>query len=122
MLLPYRLFTRKHVPDIVMTSDQKPFGSTTRAGIIVDLKDTCKTLDVTIKSCTERKIRLEILIKALFEEDQNLKGDQTGEDNANEEGTDASGDEEATTVMKTEVFWFFCVLFVLLVVFLRVVP
>ncbi|XP_050890781.1 uncharacterized protein LOC127096228 [Lathyrus oleraceus] len=94
--LPYRLFTGKHVPDIVMTSDQKPFGSTTRARIIVDLKDTCKNLDETIKGCTERKIRLEILIKALFEEDENLKGDETGEDNANEEGTDTSGDEETT--------------------------
>ncbi|KAI5389640.1 hypothetical protein KIW84_075075 [Lathyrus oleraceus] len=83
--------------DIVMTSGQKPSRSTTRAGILVDLKDTCKTLDETIKICTKRKSNLEILIKALSEEEGNLKDDETGEEDANEEGDDASDDEQTTS-------------------------
>ncbi|XP_050876211.1 uncharacterized protein LOC127079900 [Lathyrus oleraceus] len=78
--LHYRLFTGKHVPDIVMTYGQKPSRSTTRAGILADLKDICKTLDETIKICTESKSDLEILIKALYKEDGNLKGDELGEE------------------------------------------
>ncbi|XP_050876854.1 uncharacterized protein LOC127080583 [Lathyrus oleraceus] len=94
--LYYRLFTRKHVPDIVMTYGQKPFRSTTRAGILADLKDTYKTLDETIKVCIERKSSLEILIKALSEEEENLKGDETSEEDANGKGIDASDDKETT--------------------------
>ncbi|XP_050878324.1 uncharacterized protein LOC127082143 [Lathyrus oleraceus] len=94
--LHYRLFTGKHVLDIVMTSDQKSSRPTTRIGILVDLKDTCKTLDETIKSCIKRKRMLEILIKALSDEEGNLKGDGTCEEDANEEGIDASDDEETT--------------------------
>ncbi|KAI5408741.1 hypothetical protein KIW84_054540 [Lathyrus oleraceus] len=58
---------RKEIPyesNIVMTSGQKSSRPTTRTCILADLKDTCKTLDETIKSCIERKSRLEILIKA----------------------------------------------------------
>ncbi|XP_050902649.1 uncharacterized protein LOC127114961 [Lathyrus oleraceus] len=50
--LHYRLFTRKHVPDIVMTSGQTSSRPTTRTCILVELKDTCKTLNETIKSST----------------------------------------------------------------------
>ncbi|XP_050916685.1 uncharacterized protein LOC127131832 [Lathyrus oleraceus] len=95
--LHYRIFTGKHVPDIVMTSDQKSSRPIIRTCILADLKDTCKTLDETIKICTEKKSRLEILIKALSEEEGNLKGDETSEEYANEEGTDASDDEENTS-------------------------
>lgn len=79
-----------------MAFGQKPTRPTTKPRKLVELKDTCKTLDETIKVCTERKSRLEILIKALSEEEGNLKGDDVGEEDANEEGIDASDDEETT--------------------------
>ncbi|MCI55683.1 envelope-like protein, partial [Trifolium medium] len=49
-------------------SGKAAFSSTSREGIIAELKDTCKALDETIKASTEKKIRLENLIKALSEE------------------------------------------------------
>ncbi|KAI5385336.1 hypothetical protein KIW84_072075 [Lathyrus oleraceus] len=79
-----RLFTGKHVPDIVMTSGQKPTSSTTKTGNLHELKDICKTLDETIKVNTKRKSRLEILIKALFK--AVAEGNSEG-DNADEEDT-----------------------------------
>lgn len=94
--LHYRLFTGKHVPDIVMTSGQTSSRPTTRINILAELKDTCKTLDETIKSYTQRKTKLEILIKALSEEEGIVKGDGTSEEDANEEGFDASDDEDTT--------------------------
>ncbi|XP_050878184.1 uncharacterized protein LOC127082001 [Lathyrus oleraceus] len=94
--LHYRMFTRKHVPYIVMTSGLKSSRPTTRTCILAEVKDTCKTLDETIKSCTKRKSKLEILIKALFEEEGILKGDETGEEDANEESSDASDDKDTT--------------------------
>lgn len=94
--LHYSLFTGKHVPEIIMTSGQTSSRPTTRTNILDELKDTFKTLDETIKSCTERKCKLEILIKALSEEEEILKGDRTGEEDANEEGSDASDDEDTT--------------------------
>ncbi|XP_050915424.1 uncharacterized protein LOC127130460 [Lathyrus oleraceus] len=66
--LHYRLFIGKHVPDTVLTSGQTAFRPTTRTGILAELKDTCKILDETIKSYTERKHKIEMLIKALSEE------------------------------------------------------
>lgn len=60
-----------------MTSVKKTDSSTLKDGIIVELKDTCKALDETIKTCTEKKIILESLIKALIEEGSygNVVGD-----------------------------------------------
>lgn len=95
--LHYRLFSEKHVPDIVMTSGQTSYRPTTRTYILAELKDTCKTLDETIKIYTERKRKIEMLIKALSEEEGMLKGDGTGEEKANEEGSDASDNEDTTS-------------------------
>ncbi|XP_050889545.1 uncharacterized protein LOC127094811 [Lathyrus oleraceus] len=94
----YRLFVGTHVPDIVMTSGKKYITSTSRTRIIAELKDTCKTLDETIKACTEKKSMLEILINALSEEDAegNLDGDQE-EYKEVEEDFDASDDDVAET-------------------------
>lgn len=58
LLLHYRLFTRKHVPNIVMTSGQNPSRSTDRTCILDELKGTYKTLDETIKCCTKRKSKI----------------------------------------------------------------
>ncbi|XP_050890997.1 uncharacterized protein LOC127096476 [Lathyrus oleraceus] len=65
--LHYRLFTGKHTPS----------RSTNRTCILSELKDTYKTLDETIKSCTKRKSKIEMLIKALSEEEGGLKSDGT---------------------------------------------
>ncbi|XP_050897106.1 uncharacterized protein LOC127103912 [Lathyrus oleraceus] len=90
-------FVGKHVPDIVMTSGQKPTSSTTKTGILAELKDTCKTLDDTIKVCIDRKGRLEILIKDLFEEGAkgNLEGDNVDAEDAKSANT--SNDEETSS-------------------------
>ncbi|XP_050889331.1 uncharacterized protein LOC127094553 [Lathyrus oleraceus] len=96
--LHYRLFTGKHVSDIVMTSGHYSSRPTPRTSILAKLKDTCKTLDETIKSCIERKSKLESLIKALSKEEGILKDDGIGEEDANEEGSDASDDEHITEV------------------------
>ncbi|XP_050914826.1 uncharacterized protein LOC127129746 [Lathyrus oleraceus] len=80
LLLHYRLFTRKHVPDIVMTSRQTPSRPTNRTCILTELKDTCKTLDETINSYIKRKSKIEILIKAMSEEEEGLKGDGINEE------------------------------------------
>lgn len=66
--LHYRLFAGTHVPNIVMTSYKETSRSTSKDGIIAELKDTCEALDETIKTCTTKKIRLERLIKALTQE------------------------------------------------------
>lgn len=72
----YRLFARSHIPEIVVTSGKEASSSTSRKGIIVELKDTCKALDKTIKSYTEKKIILESLIKALSKEDATVNLDE----------------------------------------------
>lgn len=69
-----------------MTFGQKPTRSTSRKKILAGLKDTCKNMNETIKVCTERKSKLDILIMALSEEEGNLEGDKAGEKDANEEG------------------------------------
>lgn len=83
LLLHYMMFIGKHVPDIVITFGHKSSRPTTKTSILADLKDTCNTLDENIKSCIERKSRLAILIKASSEEEENLKGDGTSEEDAN---------------------------------------
>lgn len=50
-----------------------------------------------MKSCTKRKSKIEMLIKALSEEEVMLKGDGTGEEEENEEGYNASDDEDTTS-------------------------
>ncbi|XP_050915846.1 uncharacterized protein LOC127130940 [Lathyrus oleraceus] len=96
--LHYRLFTRKHVLDIVMTSGHTSSRSTNRTSILTKLKDTCKTLDKTIKSCTKRKGKLEMLIKALSEEKGGEKTDRTDEEEDNEDIIVTSDEEETSNV------------------------
>lgn len=74
-----------------MTSNKESDGSTSKAGLIVELKNTCKDLDDTIKTCTERKIRLERLIKSLAEESSydNVVGEP--EEGDEEEEDDVAG-------------------------------
>ncbi|XP_050918943.1 uncharacterized protein LOC127136430 [Lathyrus oleraceus] len=95
--LHYKLFTGKHVPNIVMTFGQTPTRPTNRICILAKLKDSCKTLDETIKTCTERKSKIKMLIKALSEEEGDLESDGTDEEEENKVGYDASDDEDATS-------------------------
>lgn len=100
-----------------MTSRHTSSRPTTRTRILVELKDTCNTLDKTIKSYTERKCKLEILIKVLSEEEGIVKGDGTSEEYANEEGSDEVMMKTLPAVMRTEALWFFIMLLVLLFFF-----
>ncbi|XP_050896340.1 uncharacterized protein LOC127103096 [Lathyrus oleraceus] len=81
--LHYKVFNGKHVPDIVMTSGHTSSWPTIRTYILAELKDTCKTLGETIKSCTKRKRKIEMLIKVLSEEEGTLKGVGIGEEEEN---------------------------------------
>lgn len=86
-----------------MTSGKETAISTSKDGIIGELKDTCKALDETIKTCTEKKIRLERLIKVLTEEgtygnmvgnveEENEEEDNVDADVATDEETDSSSE------------------------------
>lgn len=95
--LHYRLFTGKHVLDIAMTSGHTSSRSTDRTSILTELKDTCKTLDDTINICIERKCKLELLVKALSEEEGGEKADGTDEEEDNEERTVTSDEQETSS-------------------------
>lgn len=56
--LHYRLFTGKHVPDIVMTYGKKATNSTSTTGIIAKLKDTRKLWMKPSKLVLKRKVDL----------------------------------------------------------------
>jgi len=51
-----------------MPSGKEARSSTLREAIVVELRDTCKALDETIKTCTMRNINLDNVIKAVTEE------------------------------------------------------
>lgn len=79
-----------------MTSGHTSSRSTDRISILTKLKDTCKTLDATINNCTERKCKLEMLIKALYEEEGGEKADGIDEEEDNADRT-VTIDEEETS-------------------------
>ncbi|XP_050895608.1 uncharacterized protein LOC127102254 [Lathyrus oleraceus] len=81
---------------IIGVANWVPTNHTSNIDTGLELKDTCKTLDETIKSCTKRKSKIEMLIKALSKEEGGLKSDGTDEEEENEDGYDASDDEDAT--------------------------
>lgn len=93
----YRLFIRKHVPNIVMTSKHTYSRSIDRTNILTELKDTCKTLDETIKRCTERKSKLEMLIKDLSEEKGGEEAYGTNEGVDNKDRIVTSDEEETSS-------------------------
>lgn len=104
-----------------MTSGQTPSRPTNRTGILTELKDTSKTLDETIKSCTERKNKIEMLIKALSEEQGGLKSDGQMKKNKMKMGLMQVIMKMLLAVMRIEVLYSFCVLVILLFL-LWVVP
>ncbi|KAL5180198.1 hypothetical protein HKD37_01G001373 [Glycine soja] len=87
--LHYKLFEGTHVPDIVSTSGKAAAsGAVSKDDLIAELKDTCKVLEATIKANTEKKMKLERLIKRLSD-----NGIDDGE--AAEEEEDAAEDTES---------------------------
>jgi hypothetical protein len=63
--LHYKLFAGTHVPDIVMRSWKEIASSTSKEGIIEELKAMSKTLEETIRTSTERKICVDKMIVVL---------------------------------------------------------
>ena len=89
--LSYRLFEGTHVADIVMTSGKEAgSSSTSKSHLIAELEDTCRALDETIRVSSEKKVRIEMLIKALAEEEDVGVANMNAEHE--EEDTDGSQD------------------------------
>lgn len=80
-----------------MTPGQTPSRSTDRTSILDELKDTCKTLAEIIKSCIERKNKIEMLIKDPSEEEGGVRYDGIYEEEDNEDKTDASDEEDTSS-------------------------
>lgn len=94
----YRLFEGTHAPNIVLTYGKEYSNLTFKANLIVELKDICKALDVTIETCTEKKIRLERLIKYLDEEgpDDHVTDDVEEGDKEEEDATVGDNSKDDT--------------------------
>lgn len=104
--LHYKLFGGAHVLDIAMTSSQTSGPATSKQGLIQHLKETCKELDGFVKTSTSRKIKLELLLKFLMEEEAKEVGHDddaaknvdpaSGEsgNNARSGNVDSDGDDE----------------------------
>jgi len=58
----YRPCVGPHVSDIVLTSDKEATSSTSKEGIIEELKAMSKTLEETIRISIRRKISMEKMI------------------------------------------------------------
>ena len=86
-----KLFEGSHISDMVRTSSKVSTNSS-KVDLIAELKDTCKTIDDNIRTWTEKKVRLELLIKSLSKERMN-EDVNTG-DGGEDEGDDSDGDEE----------------------------
>ncbi|XP_050875114.1 uncharacterized protein LOC127078725 [Lathyrus oleraceus] len=78
--LHYKLFAGTHVPDIVLTYSQ--------------LKETCKELEDSIGYNNAAKIKLEILMKAIMEEEKK-EVVQDGDDNEGTDDDDYAGEDDA---------------------------
>jgi hypothetical protein len=87
--LHYKLFAGKHVADVVMTSEAT--SSTSKACILVELKEVSKDFGETIRSSTERKASVDNLIIALSAKDEDMA--EGNEDAINNE--EAIGNDDA---------------------------
>ncbi|XP_058756456.1 uncharacterized protein LOC131629691 [Vicia villosa] len=75
-----KLFTGKHVADIVLASAEKK--PSTKADVDLALKETCEDLDEIIATSTKWKLDIEQLIKSLEQSNGNRIGDSTEEEPA----------------------------------------
>jgi hypothetical protein len=86
--LHYKLFAGTHVPDIVMRSGKEIASSTSKEGIIEELKAMSKTLEETIRTSTERKICVDKMIVVLSnqkEVEEMVEGNNNAIGNKDEE-------------------------------------
>ena len=97
----YRLFVGTHVKDIEILSAKESDHSgsipgTVKENILSELIDTSKTLQETIRVCTERKLSIDRLIQQMLDE-QEIEGakDKAEEEEAAEDVNDEAA-EEAT--------------------------
>ena len=74
------------MPDIVSTSCRTSRKTVTQQSLIDELKDTCRTLEATIKANSEEKIALEERIKGL--EAKGLAESEAEEDDTSSRSSD----------------------------------
>src|ERR1044072_1360134 len=93
----YRLFVGTHVKDIEVLSAKESGHSgsvpeTVKENILSELIDTSKTLQETIRICTEKKLSIDKLIQQMLDEQEKV-----GEEEAEEEGAaeDVSAEDAA---------------------------
>jgi len=89
--LHYKPFTWKHVPDIVMTSGKEIASTTSKEGIVEELKAISKILEETIRISTKKKIIVDKMILVLSAKYSELDED---EGVAEENGGAASNNDE----------------------------
>jgi len=86
-----KLFKGTHVPYIVMTSKNEIANSTSKNGVLAEMKEVSKALEETIKINTERKTSVEKLILALstktgeLDEDEGVAEENDGAANNKDE-------------------------------------
>jgi hypothetical protein len=87
----FKLFAGTHVSDIVVTSGKEAASSTSKEGIIGELKFVSMSLEETIKSSTERKTSVDKLIMALTNQKEDVDLAEVNEDAAGNEDEDVVG-------------------------------
>ena len=83
LTLHFKLFSGKHVPDIVLTSASAENKTSTKDDMITELREACKELDDVIRVSSTRKITFEKMIK-------DLRKDNSYDDRVSSEGEDSS--------------------------------
>ena len=83
LTLHFKLFSGKHVPDIVLTSASSENKTSTKDDMITELREACKELDDVIRVSSARKLTFEKMIKE-------LQKDNNFDDRLNYEEEDSS--------------------------------
>ena len=89
LTLHFKIFSGKHVPDIVLTSAPGEKAST-KDDMIKELREACKELDDVIRVSSARKLTIEKMIN-------DLQKDNKLDDIVNSEGEDSSKEVLAQT-------------------------
>ena len=90
LTLHFKLFSGKHVPDIVLTSATAENKTSTKDDMISELRKACKELDDVVRVSSTRKLTFEKMIKDL-QKDNNLDDRVSSEGGASsEEGSSGS--------------------------------
>ncbi|XP_058741259.1 uncharacterized protein LOC131613622 [Vicia villosa] len=92
--LHFKLFTRKHVLNIAMTSTYVDNKTSTKAEMIFELVEVCKELDEAINVISTRKLKFEKMIKDLKKVDS--VGEEVGYEVRNSDDEEGSSDAAGT--------------------------